>query len=350
MRAIVMEEFGQPGVLQLREIAPPEPGPGEALVRVRATFVALGRDVVVRSGGHPVFRKLVKLPHVLGGEHAGIVDAVGPGVSDDLVGARVAVSSIVYCGVCASCEASEPWDCAAVAAIGIQRPGSYAELTCVPVGNLRLLPDSVDFAQAAIFAANGPLASAQLAAGDVSAGTWVLVPGASGSLGTLLVALAARRGARVIATTRERRGAAALEELGAEVVLDTNDPELAGTLLKLTGRGVDVVVDNVALGTLWERYWPAVARRARVVFAGRAANSFEPLPVNIVELYMRWVTLTGVNMSDPRYIAPFWEQMRAAPIALPADLIATFPFESAAAVHAQIEQGRKLGHFVLTID
>ena len=106
MRAVVMREFGGPEVLTMADWPRPVPGPGEVLVRVRASFVAFGRDIEVRSARHPFFPRLITLPHILGGEHSGIVESVGAGVTADLVGIRVAVAATVACGRCAQCSAA----------------------------------------------------------------------------------------------------------------------------------------------------------------------------------------------------------------------------------------------------
>ena len=349
MRAVIVREFGGPEVLTLAEWPRPAAGPGQVLIRVHASFVAFGRDVEVRSARHPFFPRLITLPHILGGEHAGIVEALGAGVRPDLLGARVAVAATLACGHCEQCVLGAPWDCANRSAIGIHQQGSNAEFTVVPEANLEPIPDSMSFEQAAALAASGPLASAQLTAAQVGPGDWVAIPGASGSVGTVLVALAARRGAKVIALTRGRRATAELHALGANVVLDTSDPELGAALLQHSGGGVNAVIDNVALVDLWKRYWPAVARRGRIVFSGYAGNDNQPLPLNVVELYNRRATLTGLTTGDPREFAAFWAEMRDDPLVLGEDLLRAFPLELAAEAHTHIEQGDKVGHYVLSI-
>lgn len=351
MRAMVIESFGGPEVLTLQDVPMPAPGADEVLVRVRASSVARTRDVGTRGGRGMVFPRMVSLPHILGGEHAGTVEAVGAGVATSLLGARVAVSSPVYCGACAGCLAGRSWECAAGALIGIHHAGSNAEFTVVPVANLEGLPDEVSFVQGALLAANGPLADAELATARTAPGDWVLVPGASGAVGSLAVGLAVRRGARVIALSRSPAAAGPLEELGAELVLDTDRPDLGEVLRESTGgHGVDVVIDNLTLIDLWERYWPAIARGGRIVVSGRVGDYDRPLPVDVIGMYQRRLTLSGVAIGDRREVARFWDDIRTDPMTLPAGLVATFPLEQAAEAHGQVEQGSKLGHFVLSVD
>jgi NADPH:quinone reductase-like Zn-dependent oxidoreductase len=350
MKAVQFSEFGPPEVLRVVEVERPTPSVGEVRVRVRGSFVAFGRDVSVRNGKHPFLPRLVQLPHILGGEHAGVVDAVGPGGNADLVGKRVAVSASVSCTQCVACQESQPWDCEAVTAIGIQRPGSNAEYTVVPEANLSELPENLAFGQAAAFAASGPLAWEELSVAQTSPNQWVLVPGASGSVGMMLVALAVRRGANVVACTRGARAKNELLALGAVAVLDSSDPALEAKLRELSPRGVDVVVDNIADVAMWSRYWPALARRGRIVLAGQAGNSGQPLPIDVVAFYNRRATVTGLTIGDPRPVAGFWADLRSSPLEIPDSFLRAFPLEKAADAHRLVEGGGKVGHVVLAVD
>ncbi|MCS7475884.1 zinc-binding alcohol dehydrogenase family protein [Umezawaea endophytica] len=234
--------------------------------------------------------------------------------------------------------------------IGIQRPGSNAQYTAVPVANTAELPAATPFDHAAALAASGPLAWEELDVARVGSGDWVLVPGAAGSVGVLLVSLALRRGARVVAATRGRRAAGELLALGADAVVDTRDPDLADRLRSLAPRGVDVVVDNVTDPDLWRRYWPAVARRGRIVTAGRAGGHGEPLPVDVVSFYNRRASLTGLVVGDPRPVDAFWAAQHREPLTIPPELVTVFPLERAADAHRLVEAGTKVGHVVLSVD
>jgi NADPH:quinone reductase-like Zn-dependent oxidoreductase len=349
MQAVVLKSIGGPEVLVLEEAETPEPGEGEARVKVGASFLARTRDVAIRSGSHPVLSRFVEPPHVLGGECAGTVDAVGPGVDESLVGDRVAVSAYVPCGECPACRAGDRAGCVAPRAIGIQLPGSNAEFVIVPAANLEPIPPQLDLATAAALAANGPIARAQLEAAELTAGDWLLVPGASGSVGSTLVAMAARRGAQVIALTRNPEASGPLSELGAVAVLDPDDEALGELLGEHTGRGLDAVVDNLSLVELWERYSPALGPFARVVFSGRIGDWGRPLPVDIGRLYPLGQKLIGIRTSDANHVSAFWREVRSDGFELPAGMIRSFPLEQAGEAHASLERGQKLGHYVLTV-
>lgn len=148
MDAVVMHRFGPPDVLVLQDVPTPTPGPGEALVRVGVVEVSRTRDVGTRSGQHP-FSRSVTLPHVLGGDCAGVVESVGPHADPGLVGRRVAVMNTHTCGRCPACRAGCEYECADLEMIGIHRWGSYAQFVTVPVGNLHALPDDITLSEAA---------------------------------------------------------------------------------------------------------------------------------------------------------------------------------------------------------
>jgi D-arabinose 1-dehydrogenase-like Zn-dependent alcohol dehydrogenase len=348
MRAIVMRSFGSPAELVTEDVELPEPGPGEVRVRVRAAFVSRTRDVDTRSGLQPVFSRAVSLPHILGGDCAGVVDVVGVGTPQRLIGTRVAVSCGVTCGRCEACRSGATWGCGSPTVVGVHRPGSYAEAVVVPVANVEELPDEVSFATGAVLVANGPLAAAQLDAGGVTSGSWALVPGASGSLGSIVAAIAVKRGARVIALSRRPAAMAALQGLGVEAVLDPRRDDLTEVLLGLTGHGVDVTIDNVASAELWARYAPALAPMGRVVISGVLGDG--PLSLDPRAWYFKSLSLIGLRTADARHAAAFWDAARADGVQIPEDLIQSYPLEQAAAAHASLEQGDKLGHYVLTMD
>lgn len=343
MRAVVMRDFGGPDVLAVEETPAPDPGPGEALVRVGAVEVSRTRDAATRSGRHP-FSRLVTLPHVLGGEFAGSVEAVGPGVDPGLVGARVAASNAVACGTCRHCVAGHDEACPDLEVLGIHRRGSYAELVAVPAVNLHVLPDDLGYEEAAALAANGAVGFAQLEAAEVTAGTSVLVCGAAGALGSTLIALAADRGADVIALSR--RDSELLVRWGARAAIATDAEDLTDRLLDLTdGQGVDVVVDNVALPGPFARYMPALAIRGRVVMSG--AISQEPIAFSPLPFYVQSQRIIGVRTGNQTTHAGFWQRVDGG-LRLPHELLHVLDLEDAGRAHEHAVSDDKVGHVILS--
>lgn len=347
MRAVVMRAFGDADVLELEDVEDPTPGAGETLVRVGAVEVSSTRDIATRTGRHP-FSRQVSLPHVLGGDFAGIVEATGSGVDPSLIGQRVAASNGRSCGVCPACRAGNEAQCPDLTMLGIHRWGSYAELTTVPAANLNRIPDDVSLAEAAAMAATGPIALTQLQVGHVGAGTWLLVTGATGALATMLAALGAELGARVIGLSR--RPEAIPSTLDLEARLNNADEGLAQTLLTLTsGAGVATAIDNIATGEVFARYFPALAIGGRVVVSGAVAGPELPvLPVPAAPFYIRSLSLLGVRTTTLRDIGAFWRLVNDG-LRLPGGLVRELPLDDAAIAHAQLAAGDSVGHTILSV-
>ncbi|MBI1737253.1 MAG: NADPH:quinone reductase [Candidatus Rokubacteria bacterium] len=218
MKAIRVSEYGGPAVLKVEEIPTPQPGPSQVLVRHHAVGVN-PVDTYLRAN---VDNRGPKLPYTPGSDAAGVVEAVGSGVTAVKPGDRVYVGGTVT--------------------------GAYAELAVCELTQVHPLPANVTFAQGA--AMNIPYATAYHALfhrGHGDAGETVLVHGASGGVGTGAVQLARARGMTVIGTAGTEKGRRLVTEQGAHHVLDHTASGYLDELLRLTGgRGVDVVLEMLA--------------------------------------------------------------------------------------------------------
>jgi L-gulonate 5-dehydrogenase len=347
MRAVTMREFGDEDVLRLEEVPDPVPGPGQVLVRVRAVEVSRTRDVATRTGRHP-FSQFVTLPHILGGDFGGVIEAVGDGVDPDLVGRRVAVSNTETCGECEACRSGHTEQCADLTLLGIHKPGSYAELAVIAAANAHAVPDDLSLQEAAALAADGAIAFTQLQTAGVGPGTKLLVTGITGALGSTLAALGAYMGADVIGLSR--RPAEVPEGLELAANLDATDPDLTAALLAATdGEGIGAVTDNVANPDAFVAYFPALAIGAKVVFSGAIGNPELPvLPVPAAPLYVKSISLLGVRTTTPADRRRLWELVDAG-FRLPAGSIAELPLERAVEAHTRIQSGAQHGHTLLTV-
>lgn len=225
MQALIIDEYGGPGVVQLRAVDVPVAGAGQVLVRVAAAGINF-MDIGTREGRYAQSRSYdVRLPCILGMEGAGEVVAVGNGVSRLAVGDRVAW--------CIS------W-------------GSFAEFACVPEALAAKIPDEVGFEIAAATMFQG--CTAHYLVNDVARlheGSTCLVHAAAGAIGQLLVQMAKSIGARVIATASTELKRDIASKRGADTVLPYGDGAFADRVRELTnGVGVDVVFDAVGSTTL----------------------------------------------------------------------------------------------------
>jgi D-arabinose 1-dehydrogenase-like Zn-dependent alcohol dehydrogenase len=346
MRAVVMRAFGGPEVLHLEEVDTPVVDPGDILVKIGAVEVSRSRDVATRSGRHPYSRQIA-LPHVLGGDAAGVVVATGRGVDPALLGTRVAVMNHRACGSCPACAAGRPDDCSALVMLGVHRRGSYAEYVSVRPDQVHELPCDLDFAEAAALAATGPVALTQLETAGVGEGTTVLLTGMSGALASTLAVLAHAKGARVIGLSR--RPVDVSLSLGVAAVLDVNRPDLADAIVAATGGGPRVVIDNVCVPEVFERYYPVLPHGARVVVSGAIDAPGPPvLAVPARTLYLRSIGLMGVRSHTTAVTAEFWQLVHAG-FRLPAGIVHEYPLERVAEMHDAISRNATAGHTVLRV-
>jgi len=247
MKAIRVHSPGGPEALRYEDMPQPSPAAGQVLVKVEVAGVNY-IDVYQRTGLYKV-----ATPFTLGQEAAGVVRAVGPGVTDPKPGDRVAYTSIL---------------------------GAYAEYAVVPADRVVVLPDGVTTRQAAAAMLQGMtaqyLASTTYA---LKAGDTCLVHAAAGGVGLLLCQIASRRGARVIGTVSTREKAALARDAGARDVILYTEQDFEVEVKRLTnGVGLQVVYDSVGK-TTFEKGLNCLIRRGMMVLFGQSSGpigSFDP--------------------------------------------------------------------------
>ena len=246
MRAIRVERYGGPEVLEVVDIEPPHPGPGQVLVDVAASGVNYV-DTYQRSGTYQI-----PLPFVPGVEGAGTVAALGEAVTDLKVGDRVG------------------W---------VAAPGSYAEQVLLPADKAIPVPDAVSFELAAAVLLQG-LTAHYLCTSTypVQPGDAALVHAAAGGVGLLLTQMVGRlRSGRVIATVSSDEKAALARAAGAGEVIRYDQVDFAAEVRRLTGdQGVPVVYDGVGR-TTFDGSQASLRRRGTLVLYGAASGPVPPL-------------------------------------------------------------------------
>ena len=250
MKAIRVESTGGPEVLRLADVPSPVPSSGQVLVRVEAAGLNF-IDVYQRSGLYAV-----PLPRTPGLEGAGVVLALGPGVSGFSAGDRVAWST---------------------------GPGSYAEEVVVPAEVLVKVPAGVDSRTAAAVMLQGMtahyLVETVFPLGPKHA---CLIHAAAGGAGLLLVQMAKRKGARVFATVSTEEKAALARGAGADVVILYTQQDFAAEVKKQTeGRGVDVVYDSVGQ-TTFEKGIDCLVPRGMMALFGQSSGVVPPFSASLL--------------------------------------------------------------------
>ena len=260
VKAIRVHEIGGPEVLKLETVADPVPAAGQVLVRLHAVGVN-PVETYIRAGQ---YAKLPSPPYTPGNDGAGVVEAIGDGVT------RVAVGERVY--------------------IGGSLTGSYAEKTLAEEARVHPMPDHFSFSEGAGMGVPHTTAyHALYQRGAAQPAETVLVHGATGGVGIAAVQLARAGGMTVIATGGSEEGRALLRELGADHVLDHRAEGHMDEALKLTdGRGVDVILEMLADVNLGIDL-PALARGGRVVVIGNRGN----VEINARNLMQRRASVHG---------------------------------------------------------
>ncbi len=261
MRAARLLEAGRPLILD--EIPIPTPGPGEVLVRVEACGVC-GTDVhLAVAGDLPVARS----PITLGHEAAGVVAAIGAGVTTPGTGDRVALFPAAWCGECRWCQTGRHSLCARSEVYGMSRDGSLAEYVVAPARAVVPIPDSVPSDIAAIITDGVATPFHALRSrGNLRPGERVGVVGCGG-LGTHAIMLARLLGAdRVVAVDPDPAARERAIERGADLALDPTDPETTRALR--SDGGLDLTLEFVGRASSAELAVKALSTGGRAVFVG----------------------------------------------------------------------------------
>jgi D-arabinose 1-dehydrogenase-like Zn-dependent alcohol dehydrogenase len=259
MQAVILESFGGPETLKVREVPTPEPRAGEILVQVRAAGVC-HHDVLHRAGKLPGAKPGV----VLGHETAGEVVALGASVHTHRVGDRVVVYQRRFCGVCRHCLRGRQDMCRALGVPGVDTEGGYVEYVAVPAAMGIPVPEGLEWRAAAL--ASCPIGTSMRALRAVAGfnpGDTVLVTGASGGLGVHQLQLVRALGGRSIAVTSDAKKTDFLKSVGADEVVVAKDGAFGKEVWRLTEkRGVDIALENVG---------PMLAESVRALAAGGIA-------------------------------------------------------------------------------
>ena len=328
MKTIQIHQYGGPEVLQRLDVPVPVAAPGMLLVRMHHAGINF-MDIHTRQGKYAKSRTYpVRLPCTLGMEGAGVVEAVGPGVTTHVVGDRVA-----WCVV---------W-------------GSYAEYAVVPAWQAAKVPAAVPLDLAAVSVFQSFTAHYLVHdVGQLGPGRTCLVHAASGRIGQILIQLAKRSGARVFATTSSEDKVALARSRGADGVFLYDNGRFADVVREATGgQGVDVVFDALGKSTLRDSF-RATRTRGLVVNYGNTAGAVNDLdPLELGEsgsLYLTRPRLAD-HLRDAEEINRRADAVFAAlqDGSLSIDISGRYTLDNVEVAHEAYEQRQMTGKAVLDI-
>jgi NADPH2:quinone reductase len=323
MKAIRIHQHGGPEALRYEDAPVPQPAAGEAVVEVHFSGVNFV-DTYYRTGLY----KPPSMPCTLGAEAAGVVSAVGEGVTSVRVGDRVAYATSL---------------------------GSYAEYAAVPAWKLASLPESLGFQDGAAAMLQGMTAhylcysTYLLKAGDVA-----LVHAGAGGVGQLLIQIARRIGATVYATAGTPQKAQMAKDAGAHEAIVYTKEDFEAEVKRLTnGRGVDVVYDAVGAAT-FEKSMNCLRPRGYLVFFGQASGPVPAVdPLTLMSkgsLFLTRPTLhhyAATQEEIQRRAGDLFKWIASGQLKLRCDY--TFPLADAAKAQTELEARRTTGKVLLQV-
>jgi NADPH:quinone reductase-like Zn-dependent oxidoreductase len=349
LRAFVLRGHGDLGQAVLAEVpAPVVRGERDVLIRLRAA--ALNHLDLWTVRGLPGLT--LRFPHVLGGDGAGEVEAVGTGVRSVTPGQRVMINPGIACYACDYCEAGEHSLCVAYRLLGEHLPGTLAEYVVVPDLNVAVIPTppgphpEITWAEAAAFTLVTLTAWRMLVTrARVRPGEVVLLWGVGGGVASTALRIAKLMGAYVIVTSSSDEKLDVARSLGADATLNHSRVDVPREVRSLTGkRGADVVVDDVGEAT-WEQSLRALARQGRLVTCG--ATTGPRVVTDARRLFWHHYTIMGStmgNLAEFREIVRVLGQGRLRPL-----VDSSFTLEDAGKALERLSAGRQMGKVVVEI-
>ncbi len=358
MRAARLLGTGGPEMLEVRDDVPvPRPGPGDVLVRVAAcgmnntdinTRVGWYSRAVTSATASEGFadadpddsawgRSGLSFPRIQGADIAGVVVAAGEGTHAGLVGRRVLVDPWLR-------DRDRPADRQLAGYLGSERDGGFAQYCAVPGENVYPVSVGLSDVELASFACSWSTAEHMLQRSGLGSGGSIAVPGASGGVGSALVQLAKRRGARVVAIAGASK-LAAVRELGADAAVARESADVVADAVEANGGDFDVVADVVG-GDSFGGWLEALRRGGCYVTSGAIAGPIVALDLRT--LYLNDLQMQGATVYPPQVFADlvgYIERGEVRPV-----VGGTYPLEEIRAAQQAFVAKSHIGSLVLTIE
>lgn len=357
MKAVVLMGHGGMDQLVYKDVPKPIAGDGEVLIKVHACGLN-NTDVNTRTawyskgttaattggalegadeddatwGGAPI-----SLPRIQGADVCGTVEAVGAGVDASLIGKRVLVETWIR-------DWDDPMNLDKIGYFGSECDGGYAEFTKADHRLVHPIDSDLSNEELATFATSYITAENMLNRGQVAAGDVVLIPGASGGVGSALIQLAKRRGAKVVAMASQSKHAM-LAPLGADLLLPRSVPDLRAAFKAGIGRESVSVLADVVGGSDWDQWLDVIERGGRLTCAGAIAGPI--VEFDLRTFYLRDLVFTGATIVPQGVFADlvgYIERGEIKPM-----LAETFPLEDLTKAQQAFIDKQHVGNIVVTV-
>lgn len=318
--------------------------PRDGAVRVRLRTAALNHLDLFVVRGIPGLE--IPMPHVLGADGAGTVEAIGGGVHGVAPGDSVVLDPGISCGDCEFCVAGQQSLCVRFRLLGEHVPGTFAESVVVPARNCHPKPEALGWVEAAAF----PLAYLTawrmvVTRGGVRDGDTVLVHGIGGGVSLACAQIAAYSGARVIATSHSDDKLRRATQLGVAETINYTTHDVVREVRRLTDkRGADLVIDNVGEATFAASI-DAVCKGGRIVTCG--ATTGAEVPVNVRKVFWKQIDILGSTMGGEDDFAGMLGAVGSGALVPVVDRV--FALDDAVEALARMRDAEQFGKIVLEI-
>ncbi len=336
MKAAVIKEPN--GAVSIEERDRPSPGRGEVLIRVHACGVCHG-DLMLQQGHFPFAR----YPIVPGHEIAGVVEEVGEGVNELKQSARVGLSPLFSsCGYCPQCFASDEFLCSRMEFTGVTKDGGYQQFMIAPAVYVALLPDTLEFADAAPLMCAGLTVFSGLRHAGFQPGDRVAVIGLGG-LGNMGVLIARAMGGRVavLSTSADKENEA--RELGAERFINLKTESPSDALRGWEG-GADIILATPPAADPMTAAFPGLAINGTMVVLGAPPANIVINPIDLIMGRRRLMGSPAGSRKDLQDILALTATHDLRP------RVTRMPLKDAGKALAEMHEGRVHGRIVLVMD
>jgi zinc-binding alcohol dehydrogenase/oxidoreductase len=334
MKALILEATEGPERAVVKDIATPHPKAGEVLVAIKAAALN-HRELWITRGQYP---GMLPAPFTLGCDGAGVIEAVGEGVDQQLIGQAV----VLYPGLNWGPDPRLP--AAAFGLLGMPGPGTIAEKISVPAANALPKPAHLNFSQSAAIPLAGLTAWRGLfTKGGLKAGEKLLVTGIGGGVAMMALQMAHQLGSSVYVTSGSEETIARAVALGAKAGFNYKDEGWRKALPKASG-GIDIVFDGAPAAS-YGNYGRALNMGARVIVYGSTGGV--QFPVNAPELFLKNIALIGTNvgnLEDFKAMLAFVEQHQLEPV-----IERSFPLDASPEALLFLKDQHRFGKIVITV-
>jgi zinc-binding alcohol dehydrogenase/oxidoreductase len=335
MRAMRLHAIGGPENLRLDDIPSPQPGDGEALVRIEAAAFNR-RDVFITQGLYPG----IVLPKTLGSDGAGSLAALGPSATSRVgIGDEVVIDPMLGWG-------ADPrvWDAKNSSLLGMPRDGTFAQYVVVPAANVYAKPKALSMEEAAAIPLAGLTAyRAVFTRGDLKPGETVLIPGIGGGVQTFALLFAKHAGARAIVTSGSDEKLDRAKALGADLAFNYRSTPDWHKAARAAGP-IDLVVDSSGGDTVAKAIDAVVPGGRIVIYGGTQSEA----SIKLFPLFWKHVTILGTSMGSPQDFAAMLALFEIGKFKPAIDRV--YPLSDAVVAAQRMASSRQFGKIVLRLD